>query len=1572
MAGKAKTQNRGWFGGRETKTVKIPAEVQRDLSQFGSYAIAVLKDELQQKGIKMSPQELQNAETELKTFLETLSSDARVTVAKLGMSGKVRTEHYEPLVRPFLERDSSPLRTREAVKTTVDQREATQLFGEKLHGDVEKMFNQIDAQMQEVERLLGQRPNSKLSLKLETLRKTKELLEESRDTQKELDDETRFLYEGVFASFISEHAKEAVYKRKGTGGIELMLHAVRHAKTEVRKLQEQEPDKAKRSKLIPRPISEHELKIWQNKVSQAVRLVLGPTSGVLDTGVVVGLVLSNLMARTGDVVSWTDPVYAVSMAFGLGSVGVALENVKRTALTDDLVRSDAYLSDREKKGTAKQKMSWKQIRALLAVTGYSLFQFEGVLVAVAGAQQGGDLNREVAQATEQVDNQIEQLALPENFRPDSFENDYRSTPAYQSLNATARFFVDFHNKSETILTTEVAGDRVAGAGGTGAVGRGRSWGGKYAILTGLSTTEEEMLASGPSGIAEGMRSRAEIQEQFRARISTIELDAPEGEDMSDRAEEYHEIAELLVARRFDAQSNVLADGISVETQLRAFHNDFIDALDEPTFVILSDGGNATNTSTAETVTNILAQDEEFHRLTQEDISLLETIRERGGTSVSLRELYVLYKTGAIETGAEVAVWSDDALDPVNAKLSQSAGITPPNRATMRPHVLRIQDTVPLFEYLQNKLFAERSTLLLELVEEQLSDFDGENVAPGGGISLEVPSVSIDVSPFDPENLNTSGGASWWTWETHYEAFKNWERAGMSLGVLAILLLINFSPALLTRTRIQKTEKTRRDEFSEERKQFEGDGTREEGAEYLLAEHISNNLNKMVSSVALKGIFPSVTFTPDMVQAAMREAAATDEVPVLANSPFSSPDTILGKMFGAMSKYPHDLKHVFIATDLPEPPAVKAFNHLVTLYKDPVALTIRISEQLLPGFAQMMESVLQNSEFVHKTLLPQDQFQTAFQHASPEVHEKAGALRAEMLMGIHEVAIGHHAFSKRYAQTKIEHLTNDAFDELYGELAEVSEELRGKYLDLTKNPVNLMEDNIDAFDANNPGMLETMRESGLRQTIASQLEEELKEAAARIALADSETARMEQEETLDTGVFGNEAARIIKARQDKRRARISKLSSTFSENADPHIRQFSSITAIKDQVFQNIRSRVLTVWYKSEQQQQRNKNWAGIPVKEQLKAMQEAVRADGVYLVDVLFANKEKGKIDTFGTGGPFEGITVKVFIESRKKQRRTFGKNKEADLDVSADEGVPQIQVDRHVVTFAFVDRGGKEIFKIPVEIRNTLSKVMKKEQIEAKISQWIKNRQEYFSARVLLDTIDEKAHDGQTQNEQEIKAIQQRLASIGFSVPKPKDGETYDYPPLDLSRKDARKAVDIYLTELLPRLARRTVLDTILKKQRAHEKHVEERITPSFVAGKTADGVLDRTKTRLTIVSKLYGELSGEFRVVKDGGRTREETLETRVQDGLVKNMVSVVSMIETSRQELRRLGISASFSPRSPEFISVTHSGNILLRAIGRGAPRMERVSVHDILEFAGKKPSTRAFAEFLKKTQSVTTSS
>lgn len=916
MAGKQKPKGNRWFGAKEQKE-KIPAEIQKDLAQFESYAIAVLKDELRQKGTKLSAQEQQQAETELKTFLGTLSADARVTIAKLGMNAKVRVEQYEPLIKPFTARETPAPQAKESVRATKELEQTAQVFGEKVHGDIEKNFQQIESLIRDVERQLGQRPNSNLSLKLETLRKTKELLEESRDAQKELDDETRFLYEGVFASFVSERGKEEQYQRKGTGGIELMLHAVRHAKTEVRRLQEQEPDKTKRSKLIPRPIEEHELKTWENKVSQSIRLVLGPTSGVLDTGVVVGLVLSNVMARTGDVVSWTDPVYAVSMAVGLGTVGVALENVKRTGLTDDLVRSDAYLSDREKKGRKKQKMSGKQVRALLAVAGYSLFQFEGVLVAVAGAEQGGDLNREVAEATQLVDNQIEQLALPENFSADSFENESQSSRAYQGLNDTAQFFVDFHNKDNAIITAEEGGARVAGAGGTGVGGRGPSWGGKYAILRGVTTAEGVIPASAYAGLERGMDAREEIQEQFRARISAMASEAVEGEEGSARAEEYREIADALIARRFDASSNVLADGVSVETQLRAFHNDFIDALDEAVFE--NPNYDPNNPDSAE--------------------------------RISLRELYVLYRTGVIETGQEVAVWSDDPLDPIRAKLAQSVGLTPPNRATMRPHVLRIQDTVPLFEYLQNRLFAERSSLLLELVEGELAQFDGANASPEGGISLEVPSVSIDTSPFDPENLNTSGGATWWSWDTHYEAFKNWERAGMSLGVLSLLLLLNFSPALLTRARIQKTEKTRRDEFGEERKQFEGDGSREEGAEYLLAEHISNNLNKLISSVALKGVFPSVTFTPDMVQAAMREAASTDEVPVLANSPFSSPDTILGKMFGAMSKYPHDLKHVFIATDLPEPPAVKAFNHLVTLYKDPVALTIRISEQLLPGFAQ---------------------------------------------------------------------------------------------------------------------------------------------------------------------------------------------------------------------------------------------------------------------------------------------------------------------------------------------------------------------------------------------------------------------------------------------------------------------------------------------------------------------------------------------------------------------------------------------------------------------------------------------
>ncbi len=1431
-------------------------------------------------------------------------------------------------------------------------------FAEQTHADMEASLARIDNELAQIRTSLEKSPNSRLLEQLETLKLTKTLINESRHAQQELDEETRFLYEGVFAQFTSQHARDEKYQQRGTGGINLMLQAVRAARREVQQLQEREPDKTKRSKLIPRPIEEHQLKTVQNRVSQTLRAVLGPTSAVLDSGMVVGIFLSNMMARTGEVISYTDPVYAAAMLAGLGTVGVALENVKITAMTDDVVRSDKYLSAREKKGLGKQKMSWKQIRSLLAVTGYTIMQAEGVLVAVAGAQQGGDLNRETVEAAAKIDAQIEEVTLPEGFSTASFDDEEASKARYKKLNETGKFFVDLHRKATDIMDAEGGGKFIPGAGGTTHSGKGRNWGGKQALLFGqMSANEPDLMTSGPTGFAEGMKDRQAIAEEFKKRLLEVDLSIDGKKKTSEREELYHKIAEGLIKKHFAMNGTVLQEGVSLEQQVAAFYNDFIATVDEPAFIVLESTGQETGQTNIRTaVAEILEADGKPHgiKLTDEEREILKRVNEVGGEVISLRELYVLYKIGAIKTGAEVAVWSDDALDPVNAKISQSFGITPPNRATMRPHVMKIQDAVPLYEFMQNKLFAERSTLLLELVKSKFDNYKDPTAPAGTGITLKAPEASIDAAPF--EKLNTSGGATWWSWETHAEAFGSWERAGMSTGVLALLLLLNFSPAYLTRLRSRKTQESQVAELDERRKQFEGDGDREKGSEYLLAEHISQHLNTLVSSTALNGMLPNVSFSPDMVQAAMREAAATDEIPVLANSPFTAPNTILGKTFSAMSQYPHLLEHMVVPVGIPEPPAIKAFNHLVTLYKDSTALTIRVAEQLLPGIGETLEIILQNADFVQQAALPPAEFKSMLQEATEEKKEFLSELRAKMLGRIHETAIGHHAFAKRYAQTKIDHLTNDAFDELYTELTEVGEEQRGKYLDLTKNPINLIEDNLDAFDSNNPGMLETMRESGLRQTIARELENELKEANRLIVLADQETARFEAEETLDVGLYGKGATRIIRDQQNKRRTKIAALGKYFTENSDPHIRQFSSTTAIRDQVFQDIRQRVLSIWYSSEEEQKRIQNWVGVPVKEQLKGIQEVARTQGIYLLDKLPLNR-RNSIEAYGEGSPFEGVTTQVFIESRKRQRSRDA----ITTDASADEGVPQVQVDRHVVTYSFIDREGKQIFKIPVEIRNTLSKAREQEEISRQVSKWINIRREYFSARVLLDSIDETAHDAESRNEREIRDIQQRLGRIGFSIPQPKNGETYDFSTVDLSKRGSKEAVTIYLNELLPRLARRTQLKTILSKNDAHQRNIERNLTPNYMAGKFSNGkLLEQTASRLSMLSRLWVDLRGELRksVETDQG-VQEGTLEERVQKELVRDMESVVAYVADAERDLRRSGIKLSFSPRSPEFVTVTHAKRLL-----GPAERTERVKVSDILTFTKReRPSSASFANFLK---------
>lgn len=1394
-------------------------------------------------------------------------------------------------------------------------------FVEQTHSDIDRSLARIEAELQNVEAGLRHRPDSRKLEQLQLLRLTKDLIQNSRDAQKELSQETRFLYEGAFTTFIDTRIRDKKYERRA-GGLELIRDAIESARAEVKRRQEAEPDKSRRSKLVPKPIEEMDLKTWQNRLSQILRFGTGYSSTAIDTGLVVGLVLSNAMARTGDIISYTDPAYSVGMLVGLATVGKTVDDIKRTALTEDVLTSAEYLSDREKKGRKKRimPMSGKQVRALLGAVGYSLMQGEAVLVAVAGAQQGGESYREAVAARDAVNAQIERLRLPSNFASETFDDEGASAEAYAELNETTRFFVDVRRKFSSIIAAEAGGDRIEGAGGTGSVGRGRNWGGKYAILRGITETDEDILLSAPAGLREGMQARGRIQDEFRRRFAETELGPREDERLSARARNYREIAESIVHQHFDPGSTVLLEGVSVETQVGAFYNDLIQALDAPAFIDPNDSNRR----------------------------------------ISLRELHLLYETGILETGAEIALWSDDPTDAYRAKLSQSIGITPPNRSTLRPHILKIQDVVPLYAYLQNMLFTERTKLLMELVQEELRQFDGPNASSDSSISLNVPELSIDITPYT-EDINTNPSSTWFSWETHHDAFKTWERAGMSLSVLALIFLINFSGPLLTRLRIEKTEQARREEFKERRKQFEGEHDRTEGAEYLLAEHISQGLNRLVQSPALNGIFPQARFTTDMVQAAMREAAANDQVPVMANSPFASPTSPVGKLFHGLSRYPHGLKHMVYPAGLPEPPAVKAYNHLVTLYNDSVGLTVRIAEQLLPGFGTMMETLLKDPEFVKRALLPAEEFKVSIQNATAEEQGKFAAKRAKLLAAIHDVAAGHHAFAKRYAQTKIEHLTEHAFDELYNELAEASEENRGKYLDLTRNPINLLEDNIDAFDANNPGMLETMRESGLRQTIASELEKELAQASQLIATANAEEKRLLDAEISDIGLFGGGAAQILRTAQEERKTRLSAEGERFRESSDPHVRQFSSTTAIRDQVFQDAKRNVLAAWYRSADQQARTKNWVGIPVREQLKAIQAAVKTEGIYFLEKLPLGR-KDIIDAFGLGGPLEGISVNVQIESRKKGTRRGTVASDAD----SEENVPQIQVDRHVVTFEFKDREGAQIFKLPVEIRGTLSKVMDKEKIQEKITGWLEKRKEYFSTRTLLDSVDEIAHDARDRNEKEIGGIQQELARLGFPANLGTGQATNDFVPVVLSKRGSGEAVRILMTDLLPRLARRQVLGDILGKQSGHERAVERILTPRYIANQYGeDGDLFRlTKQRLGMVTKLYASLRTELRETGEGGaKDVPGTLESRVQENLIKDVEAMVDLVERARKDLNALNLSISFIPRSPEFVTVIQRQGIIGRLAGR-TDKAERIRIEELLAFMREEnPTTRQFAEFLR---------
>jgi hypothetical protein len=771
---------------------------------------------------------------------------------------------------------------------------------------------------------------------------------------------------------------------------------------------------------------------------RALASVSGTGSAVLDAGTTSSLIMFGILAAYGSkaaaVFTFLSPAHIALFSGCFAAVAPTLKKIEKEAWVQPALENDKFLGERQKRDwnrtAEKLKRGAKRTASQAMSLMFTAFQFHSIFWAVASTQQGGDTSERLSAGIDNLRHQTDNLEV-RNFDRRTLANfdsidDLEQSASFQRLTAVEQAIVRLRMKRHLTVQAEASGTQIEGAG----AGRGVGYFHRAAAKDTLGAGWTEAAPSGDlspaaeAGRAEGLAARERIRTAF--------------------------------AERFPDHPGVLIDAeghpVSIEEQLMIFSQDYHDSVQ----------GEMARLN--ERYANIEHLGNQIRELAGNEAPV-------PGETAGQSQFHTLFMR-------TFASWG--------TKGRFSAGSKDPSETTLMPdfNALQAPDS-PLLgvENIYNQHFLEPSQYFLQLVEQEYNRIDASG-SESGGVQIDVPSAHLDPTPLTSTPLH--GEPNFFGVDFYKNVFSDPFRSGGAGLLVLIFLFLRHGEPTISYNRFRARREDLLKDFWIRRKNMEGEGDIQEGAEYRYAKHVSSMLNLLLSHDLVKGAFKEITLTPELVLSAMREAAAEQPESVVQGSPTGTHGkSMLAKIAEFGEGYMEALVEI-PAGNTPVPPAVDAFNHLVKLYRNPAELSARIAEKLLPGISEVIELSLESKE--GKGL-------AHFPDARKVAPEKAKRY-AQVELALNKVKLGHFDFKIRHQTTRIEFMRDEAFNGIYHSLTGTDL----KDLTFFDKDVDLRHADFPTLRAQYGESMDTFRHSGLSRLIATSMQEELDAARAEIANA----------------------------------------------------------------------------------------------------------------------------------------------------------------------------------------------------------------------------------------------------------------------------------------------------------------------------------------------------------------------------------------------------------------------------------------------------------------------------------------
>lgn len=1176
-------------------------------------------------------------------------------------------------------------------------------------------------------------------------------------------------------------------------------------------------------------------------------------SAVLDAGTASSLIMFGLLASYGSKAATLLQTFSPAHLALFGGCFVALapllEKVEGEAWMKSALEDKRFLNERAQREWNRPKEKAKRIgrRTIAGLTSVMVtaVQLHTIFWAVAATKQGGDTSRKLAEGIQDLRDQTANLEVADfnNDLLSSFDTieDLAQDPSFLELSVVERALVQLRLKRQLVVRAEVSGREVPGAG----QGRGVGYHQRAAAkdVLGSGTTEQAPAGEDLSSAAEhGIALGNAARERIRARF----------------------------AERFPDHPGVLIDvpgnPVTLEEQLMVFNADYQTAVQSPMRDLEARYGNIN--------------------------TLGRRIQELSGTHVA--------EEGEEEVANPIRDFFAQAFAGAGTKGRFSIGVKDPSESTIAPDFRALSSAdSPLFQvqHTYNDQFLSPAQYFLQLVEAEYNAIDGV-----GGVEIDVPQAALNPEPLTSVPLRGEPNIA--SVEFYGDVFANGARA-TGAGLLVLLFLfLRHGGSSINYLRFRARRDGLLDDFNLKRAELEGEGDIREGAEYRFAKRTAAMLEHLLKHELVQGAFGDVKMTPELVLSAMREAAAEQPERIGKKSPTRTKEPgFMGAIAALAEGYVEAMAEI-PSTGTPLPESVKAYNHLVRLYRNPAELSVRVADKLLPGFSKVMELALTSKERKGLREFPE------YQDLPPDVAERY----VDIELAMNATKIRHLEFRKRHEQTRVDFMRDDAFAHIYYELTGTDL----KALKFFDQEVDLRHADFGALKAQYGDSIDTYRHSGLSRVIASAMQGTLDDAREEISKADEQIAQIRMRETRIIAKYGGTVAQRMKEGIAKRDSEASE-HATFVAPDSAHAAQFSSREAIERTYIEEMVRRSEEQW-----RGQFTKNDEETDIVPQLEAFQKAVgtSAFGTFAVPEGYAEPQVRIVPR-----------VRLSAKERAKNRTEAG---------SVSDKETEQFTDYHVMTLTFFDNEQKSIYEYSTEIRSLLSENREPADIEATVARHLESRQSFFSLRVNLWDIQKQLERHTNANEREVLASQLKLRTLGF-MPTSFARTKTDFQPIDLSKPNALEGVRLLMQDLRPRLDRRRRLAEMANGNKTAQEVFLKDIEPIVIAPppKSDTNRAEKiTKTKRSIVSRHKAARERIGRITEE---MKPETIESRFDTSGFARIQRLIERVNApeERRAIRRAGIRLEFTPAQSGTIVLSTSQGIFSKQL------QQSISVGDLLD-------------------------